>query len=157
MNIKPIETTYKGWRFRSRTEARWAVCFDSLGLKWEYERDGYDLGQGLGWYLPDFHLPSQKKLVHQLEVEIKGELPTQIESQKAQTLSNLLSLPVIILAGVPGDHAWFLYFDKYSFSSLKTFGNRPWWVFAGIKTNDRDVDIAYTAAKSARFEHGEHP
>lgn len=27
--IKPIETRYKGCRFRSRPEARWAVFFDA--------------------------------------------------------------------------------------------------------------------------------
>lgn len=55
MTIKPIETRYKGYRFRSRTEARWAVFFDTLGIKWEYEKEGYDLGAA-GWYLPDFWL-----------------------------------------------------------------------------------------------------
>jgi hypothetical protein len=56
MDIKPIETRYKGYRFRSRLEARWAVFFDALGVKWEYEPEGYDLGEA-GWYLPDFWLP----------------------------------------------------------------------------------------------------
>ena len=54
--IKAIETTYKGYRFRSRTEARWAVFFDALGIRWEYEKEGFDLGEA-GWYLPDFWLP----------------------------------------------------------------------------------------------------
>jgi hypothetical protein len=55
--IKAIETVYNGYRFRSRLEARWAVFFDALGLKYEYEKEGYDLGEA-GWYLPDFWLPS---------------------------------------------------------------------------------------------------
>ena len=54
--IKAIETVYKGYRFRSRLEARWAVFFDALGVKWEYEKEGFDLGEA-GWYLPDFWLP----------------------------------------------------------------------------------------------------
>lgn len=41
--IKAIETSYKGYRFRSRLEARWAVFFDALGIEWEYEKEGYDL------------------------------------------------------------------------------------------------------------------
>jgi hypothetical protein len=41
--IKPIQTTYKGYRFRSRLEARWAVFFDFLDIKWEYEKQGYVL------------------------------------------------------------------------------------------------------------------
>ena len=53
--LKAIETEYKGYRFRSRLEARWAVFFDACGVKWEYEPEGYDLGDGT-YYLPDFLL-----------------------------------------------------------------------------------------------------
>lgn len=53
--MKAIETKYKGYRFRSRLEARWAVFFDALGLQWEYEPEGFDLGDA-GWYLPDFRV-----------------------------------------------------------------------------------------------------
>lgn len=56
--IKPIETVYNGYRFRSRLEARWAVFFDALGIEYEYEKEGFDLGK-YGWYLPDFYLPEQ--------------------------------------------------------------------------------------------------
>ena len=35
--VKPIETVYKGYRFRSRLEARWAVFFDALDIEWYYE------------------------------------------------------------------------------------------------------------------------
>lgn len=51
--IKPIETRYKGYRFRSRLEARWAVFFDALGLHWEYEPESFELPNGQR-YLPDF-------------------------------------------------------------------------------------------------------
>jgi hypothetical protein len=40
--------------FRSRLEARWAVFFDGLELKWEYEPQGFDADGTL--YLPDFAL-----------------------------------------------------------------------------------------------------
>ena len=53
--IKAIETKYKGYRFRSRLEARWAVFFDALGYQWEYEPEGFDLGDGV-YYLPDFRI-----------------------------------------------------------------------------------------------------
>jgi hypothetical protein len=53
--LKPIETSYKGHRFRSRLEARWAVFFDALGFRWEYEVEGYELPNGAR-YLPDFKL-----------------------------------------------------------------------------------------------------
>ncbi len=35
--MKPIETIYNGFRFRSRLEARWAVFFDAVEIKYEYE------------------------------------------------------------------------------------------------------------------------
>lgn len=55
-DIKPLETHWNGWLFRSRLEARWAVFLHTLGLAFEYEPEGYDLGEA-GWYLPDFYLP----------------------------------------------------------------------------------------------------
>ena len=54
-NFKAVETVYKGYRFRSRLEARWAIFFDSLGIKWEYEPEGIVLSNGKS-YLPDFYL-----------------------------------------------------------------------------------------------------
>jgi hypothetical protein len=52
--MQPLETWWQGTRFRSRLEARWAVCFAALGIPWEYEPQGYALPNGP--YLPDFRL-----------------------------------------------------------------------------------------------------
>lgn len=60
-----IETEYAGHRFRSRLEARWAVFFDHLDIKWLYEPQGYDLRGPQ--YLPDFWLPELG-----VWVEVKG-------------------------------------------------------------------------------------
>lgn len=54
--IKAIDTSYGGKLFRSRLEARWAFYFDQLNTEWEYEVEGYELGDGIR-YLPDFYLP----------------------------------------------------------------------------------------------------
>lgn len=64
--MKAIETHYNGYRFRSRLEARWAVFFDTLGIRYEYEPEGFELSDGT-YYLPDFWLPD----LH-LWVEVKG-------------------------------------------------------------------------------------
>src|ERR1700748_2593177 len=58
MVIKAIETEYHGYRFRSRLEARWAVFFDTVGLRWHYEPQGYTVPTPAGpiRYLPDFWL-----------------------------------------------------------------------------------------------------
>jgi len=53
--IRAIPTRYAGRLFRSRTEARWAVFFDELGVEWEYEVQGFETSHGR--YLPDFYLP----------------------------------------------------------------------------------------------------
>lgn len=52
----PIETNYNGYRFRSRLEARWAVFFDAMHIRYEYEPEGFILSNGQA-YLPDFYLP----------------------------------------------------------------------------------------------------
>jgi hypothetical protein len=76
--IKAIETTYKGYRFRSRLEARWAVFFDTLGIEWKYEDQGYEkeifVGEGRTEtlrYLPDFFLPNRHGTG--VFVEVKGD------------------------------------------------------------------------------------
>lgn len=57
MAIKSIDTLYRGCYFRSRLEARWALAFDMLKIKWRYEPEAYRVGpEGLP-YLPDFLLP----------------------------------------------------------------------------------------------------
>jgi hypothetical protein len=53
-DIAPIETHYKGCRFRSRLEARWAVALDHRGLGWQYEPEGFETP--CGRYLPDFRV-----------------------------------------------------------------------------------------------------
>jgi hypothetical protein len=46
--IPGIPTTYRGVRFRSRLEARWATLFDSFRWPWEYEPID------CSGYIPDF-------------------------------------------------------------------------------------------------------
>lgn len=53
MEIKAIQTEYKGYLFRSRLEARWAIFFDACNMEWEYEPEGLVFEDGVN-YLPDF-------------------------------------------------------------------------------------------------------
>lgn len=64
--MNAIETEYKGYLFRSRLEARWAVFFDALGIEWKYETEGFEIGDHR--YLPDFWLPGSE-----MWVEVKGD------------------------------------------------------------------------------------
>jgi hypothetical protein len=65
MMIGAIETRYAGHLFRSRLEARWAVCFDAMDIKWQYEPQGFQFDDS--FYLPDFYLPDFSTWV-----EVKG-------------------------------------------------------------------------------------
>lgn len=87
MAITPIETLYRGHYFRSKAEARFAVFLDCLGVKWDYEPQGFDLGNGLK-YLPDFKIYNveiwdenrdkchydtyEPKMLDHIWVEVKG-------------------------------------------------------------------------------------
>lgn len=94
--IKPIQTRYKGYHFRSRLEARWAVFFDALGVQWEYEPEGFELPDGTR-YLPDFWLPKE-----QLWVEIKGREPTRDEQVKCHQMALGSGNCVALIYGSPG-------------------------------------------------------
>lgn len=118
--IKAIETQYKGYRFRSRLEARWAVFFDALGLRWEYEKEGYDLGAA-GWYLPDFWLPEWE-----MWTEIKPssvDIPTSDETKERMfQLSNMTGHDALLISGTPGyDHEWEFTYE------IQLFGGERWW------------------------------
>lgn len=64
MEYAAIPTVYRGVRFRSRLEARWAVMFDFLEWPWEYEPID------LAGYIPDFVLMFKSPIL----VEVKPEL-----------------------------------------------------------------------------------
>lgn len=94
--IAPIQTSYKGYKMRSRTEAKWAIFFDTLGLRWQYEVEGFDLGAA-GYYLPDFWLPDLR-----LWCEVKGIEPPAEELRKLQALAEGRGDNVLLLVGQPG-------------------------------------------------------
>jgi hypothetical protein len=94
--IKAIETFYNGYKFRSRTEARWAVFFDHLEIAYEYEFEGCDLGPDLGWYLPDFWLPQVS-----MWAEVKGTGFSDLEKKKCLHLTIKTGFGVLMLDGTP--------------------------------------------------------
>jgi hypothetical protein len=87
---------YKGYRFRSRLEARWAVFFDSLGVPWEYEKESFDLPAGR--YLPDFWLPGLE-----CWLEIKANEPSYVETRLAEQLAQRTDRPTVLALGNIGD------------------------------------------------------
>ena len=92
--VKPIETVYKGYRFRSRLEAKWAIFFEWLQIKFEYEIEGFDFGES-GYYLPDFWLPEFK-----CWVEIKpNTISDDLTKQMRKFADNVA--PIICFLGSP--------------------------------------------------------
>jgi len=148
-DIKAIETRYKGYRFRSRLEARWAVFFDALGIRWEYEPEGFDLGEA-GWYLPDFYFPGTDWYA-----EVKPD--KNISDSDAAKMSAFDSHPpegamgLISLIGAPT-----MFYDSYHPERAE---QSTWHLCARmgffLHSHKDKIESAVTAARSARFEHGE--
>jgi hypothetical protein len=71
LEAKP--TFYKGFTFRSRLEARWAIAMDEMKVRWEYEPEGLQIDRYTKFgYLPDFYLPELDCFA-----EVKGSLNSQ--------------------------------------------------------------------------------
>ncbi|WCM94080.1 hypothetical protein M5C99_04930 [Acidovorax sp. NCPPB 2350] len=92
--MKPIETRYQGFRFRSRAEARWAVFLDALQIPWTYEIEGFNLDGTR--YLPDFWVKGWN-----LWIEVKGPAPTADEIEKCHLLALSSGKRVLLLSGEP--------------------------------------------------------
>lgn len=90
-----IPTEYSGYRFRSRLEARWAIFFDQLGVRWVYEQEGFELPSGR--YLPDFLLPALDSFV-----EIKPVAPSREEQLACLELADVTRRRVVLFFGEPG-------------------------------------------------------
>lgn len=106
MGIKPIETRAYGHRFRSRLEARWAVAFTEARIAWQYEPEGFDLGDA-GFYLPDFWLPQVITLGKRgMWAEVKPDRPTHQELRKVAELVNQSGHPCLLLIGLPAARAY---------------------------------------------------
>jgi hypothetical protein len=153
--IKAIETTYKGYRFRSRLEARWAVFFDALGLPYRYEHQGYMVGKDKP-YLPDFDLD-------ECYIEIKGQAPTEEELRLAEGLAKGSGKSVYILSG-DIDMAT-LHVDAFVPEPTPTdrmyldlgFDFPIWAEHMKRLATKGTLSEAISIARQARFEHGERP
>lgn len=184
--IKPIETTYRGYRFRSRLEARWAVFFDAIGANWEYEPEGFDLGDGL-YYLPDFVLHDMKVDTRtggsgdqDVYVEVKGKM-TEKDAEKIKRFAED-EHPIYVVGNIPDPETFPNTLDwltdyygvhYYNYELLDgdfcpavlcvgDYDNKPGF-FASIEQDYmwyadlETTEWALKQARSARFEHGEKP
>lgn len=154
--IKPIQTYFIGYKFRSRLEARWAVFFESLGIKWEYEPEGFDLGNGLK-YLPDFKIKNVKFIhangcshdrTYDIYIEVKGDM--NVEDIKKIDRFAECGKKIYVVGNIPrGDTIWNLtddantqscdFIEKYGYFGTNKYHIPP-FDFVGL---DDDCYFAF--------------
>jgi hypothetical protein len=169
--LRAIETTYRGYRFRSRTEARWAVFFDAAGIVWQYESEGYNLDGR--YYLPDFFLPELKVFVEVKPVEEAAEHVAPLLRAPAEA-SGCRTLLAVGAPDVSNEKPFVEYSNPRAFCApigQCPFCNRIAFEFApGMSCNcvgnvcvlevpyckPLRLQHALSEAQRARFEHGEN-
>jgi len=179
--MKAIETYYNGYRFRSRLEARWAVFFDTLGVKYEYEPEGFDLGDGL-YYLPDFRVKcwgdrdTWYMQPEDLYIEVKGVLNFWDEKKIDRFVYGdpykrdchfEIKNKLLLVGNIPDKRDEFTWIGDTRFNSFEYIDNDCYFViptaydgrfFLGAgdyNYNEELTSLAYEKAREARFEYGE--
>ena len=171
-SIKPIETCYGGCRFRSRLEARWAIFFDAVGLKYEYEVEGFEMN-GIR-YLPDFYIPSLNRWF-----EIKAKPLDEYEMKKCEEFCFNIdneNIKFSVLIGSPEavridnyvgilEYVWEWPSEIYpenirmlapiELSEKEYYSRfmRGLWIVPNV--TEKELAMAAIMAKQARFEFGE--
>jgi hypothetical protein len=176
MKIKAIETKYAGRYFRSRLEARWAIFFDVMQTKWEYENQGFSIGNDR--YLPDFELPEWM-----CYIEIKpASISIQDDSRIKRIMRNWNSANQMSLWVIKGSPALYQYkayrpgelqsgndgLAEFVFGSCRKCDGLCWGLTDGNAfggkckdgcesdkwtTEHGKIEQAYNAAMSAKFDH----
>lgn len=110
--IQPTRTTYNGYQFKTELEARWAVFFDTLKIR--YEHKTYEYKNGI---YPIFWLPD-----HQYWIETKNQMPTDEEYEKASLLLTQTKQRVVLAVGEikmpPDDDAEYPYTETSFYTSM---------------------------------------
>lgn len=172
--IQAIETFYRGIRFRSRLEARWAKLFSELGIDWMYETEGYNIALNDGThirYLPDFVLRGGSiRCPDPLFVEVKGDMKAE-DAIKIRAFSDYH--PIYVVGAIPEDitdiengidtdyrvpYYNFETVDGDYFGAVLGAAKGSGWGLFGADSNYwREMDEtktrqAYALARMARFE-----
>lgn len=172
--LTAIQTRYKGHKFRSRLEARWAVFFEAAGIRWIYEQEGF-LVNGKP-YLPDFYLPEFGYFEVKGRPECNLALLQEFSDQSGE-------LVILAFEEVPLPRSGHGYLKILTPNSYHAEGDLVFWgyndmflqctecmkitiqneVYDTIKGNccegarEMSIEHALLAAREARFEHGESP
>jgi len=172
--IKPIQTYFKGYKFRSRLEARWAVFFECAGIRWIYEHEGFVINGKP--YLADFFLPE----LGYFEVKGRYDYDDKLMQDFADEIGELL---FVAFEEIPLPSCGEGYLKTFIPNSSVDSDLSPYWgfndmflecagcgkitvqneVYDSIKANccegyrEMTLEDALLKARGARFEHGETP
>jgi len=91
-------TYYRGSAFRRRIEARWAVFFDQVGIRWDYHPQGFNL-IGSEYYMPSFYLYFSGGVYAEAKLE-DGDFSKSEELAKSRK--------IVLLAGLPRPAVYWL-------------------------------------------------
>ena len=163
-DIKPIETVYNGYRFRSRLEARWAVFFDYCKEQYLYEDQGFRLPSGP--YLPDFFFPKRNGFI---EVKPASQLPTRCFefdclAPSSYPISDDFPREIVLVTELTQSlncNAVVVYGDPRAALMLEDGGAVCFDKYDGLCAGIGFIDLfpasllsAADAARAAQFEHG---
>lgn len=99
--MKAKKTFYNNYYFRSKLEAKWAVFFDLMNIRWVYEPEAF-ICEDKSQYTPDFYLPdvSLRGEISGVYLEIK---PKNYESNDIYEgrISSSIDKPLVLFCGDP--------------------------------------------------------
>ena len=147
--IKAIQTTYHGYKFRSRLEARWYIFFEHLKIGCEYEAEGYEIPniaykqivkfrnavhfkmgekppKKFKW-LPDFWLPGKDILVEIKPISFLEESGCACRCNISAKFAALLKKDVLLIVGTVSPSEYFIRWFPAG-TGIAEGGNFEWGV-----------------------------
>jgi len=125
--VNAHDTVFRGQRFRSRLEARWAAFFDLIGWRWEYEPFDGD------FYIPDFAIVGEAPLLVEIKPHVRlSDLKQNVERVE-KAVAEVWEHDVLFLGASP-------------FPADDVSGYPLWMPPAGLLSERGDVESDYVYA-----------
>ena len=106
--LTPIKTEFNGTVFDSRLEARWAIFFYKLGIKYKYEPVELTLSDGVR-YTPDFWLPDFRCFFEVKSANVKNAAKERMRAEQKIADSKGIDWGGIITYGDPYNNDCYLF------------------------------------------------
>lgn len=153
------EVEYNGTRFVSPVEARWAVFFHTIGLKYEYKTTECQMDDN-SMYTPDFWLPELR-----FWLEVKLDEPTDEDQEFGQRLADCSGYNVLMAIGAPEPRDHLLAFSPWNTAGELAFPRQDEvrFYFADDRRNEGEFWLLSDAGAAASIgpqtgpDHGKDP